>query len=158
MNICPECGKSFTPPSWRPNQECCSAKCRNTHTSKKTADKRSESLRGRGNNKTKYRKLHGQHEHRLVMEQKLGRKLFHGEIVHHIDGNSLNNNPENLIVLTQSEHATSHSTKNRLCSVEGCFKKHHSRGLCNMHRQRKEYRKEVMSKCLETLLETNSVL
>ena len=35
-------------------------------------------------------------EHRYVMEQKLGRKLKPGEEVHHIDGNKMNNDPENL--------------------------------------------------------------
>jgi hypothetical protein len=35
-------------------------------------------------------------EHRVVMEQKLGRKLIKGEVVHHIDGNPGNNKPSNL--------------------------------------------------------------
>jgi hypothetical protein len=35
-------------------------------------------------------------EHRLVMGQKLGRHLSRGEVVDHIDGNTLNNSPENL--------------------------------------------------------------
>lgn len=41
-------------------------------------------------------------EHRLVMEEKLGRYLKPGEIVHHIDGNSVNNIPENLHLFTNS--------------------------------------------------------
>lgn len=39
------------------------------------------------------------YEHRLVMEKKLGRYLKPNEIVHHIDENRLNNNPDNLEVL-----------------------------------------------------------
>lgn len=35
-------------------------------------------------------------EHRLVMEQKLGRPLAQGEVVHHIDGDKANNHPDNL--------------------------------------------------------------
>ena len=43
-------------------------------------------------------------EHRIVMEQKLGRFLESNEVVHHIDANKQNNHPDNLIVLSQSEH------------------------------------------------------
>ena len=42
--------------------------------------------------------------HRLVMEWKLKRFLTSEEIVHHIDGNPLNNNPYNLQVLSAKEH------------------------------------------------------
>lgn len=48
-------------------------------------------------------------EHRLVAEQKYGRKLKSSDIVHHIDGNKTNNNPENIAVLTRAEHAKLHS-------------------------------------------------
>lgn len=37
-------------------------------------------------------------EHRLVMEEQLGRPLLGGEIVHHRDGNPANNDPANLSV------------------------------------------------------------
>lgn len=37
-------------------------------------------------------------EHRLVMEAKLGRYLSKKEVVHHRDGNPLNNHPDNLEV------------------------------------------------------------
>lgn len=46
-------------------------------------------------------------EHRLVMQKKLGRKLKGREEVHHIDGNTLNNSPENLELFdNHSEHIT----------------------------------------------------
>jgi hypothetical protein len=35
-------------------------------------------------------------EHRLVMEEKLGRMLDKSEVVHHLDGNIRNNHPDNL--------------------------------------------------------------
>lgn len=70
--------------------------------------KRSHMLRGTGEGKT-YRKFYGRHEHRAVAEAMLGRSLRPGEIVHHIDGNKLNNDPTNLDVLaSQSEHCKAH--------------------------------------------------
>jgi uncharacterized protein (DUF1330 family) len=44
------------------------------------------------------------YEHRLVMEQKLGRYLRKDEIVHHLDGNKMNNNIDNLVLMSQSDH------------------------------------------------------
>jgi flagellar basal body rod protein FlgC len=43
-------------------------------------------------------------EHRIVMEQYLGRYLEPNEAVHHIDGNKQNNNISNLSLMTRSEH------------------------------------------------------
>ena len=42
------------------------------------------------------------------MEQYLGRKLITGEVVHHIDGNKLNNTLSNLQLMTKSTHTTLH--------------------------------------------------
>ena len=46
--------------------------------------------------------------HRLIMEEHLGRKLTSDEIVHHIDGNKLNNDISNLQVMTRGEHSRLH--------------------------------------------------
>jgi hypothetical protein len=46
--------------------------------------------------------------HRLIMEQILGRPLSSDEIIHHIDGNKLNNHPSNLQIMTRSEHINHH--------------------------------------------------
>lgn len=63
---------------------------------------------GTGEGKT-YTKLFGRHLHRVVAEEKLGRPLEPGEVVHHKDGNKRNNDPDNLEIFpSQSEHAKEH--------------------------------------------------
>lgn len=52
-------------------------------------------------------------EHRYVVEQALGRRLRTDEVVHHKDGNKLDNRIENLEVLSNSEHVSLH--RRRLC-------------------------------------------
>lgn len=46
--------------------------------------------------------------HRYVAEQCLGRKLDKLEHVHHVDRNEANNDPSNLLVLSEAGHATLH--------------------------------------------------
>jgi len=43
-------------------------------------------------------------EHRLAMEKHLGRYLKKNEIVHHIDGNGLNNILSNLELMLKKDH------------------------------------------------------
>lgn len=50
-------------------------------------------------------------QHRIVAEQKIGRPLVSGEVVHHINGNKKDNRPENLEVMLKGEHMSMHSTE-----------------------------------------------
>lgn len=52
-------------------------------------------------------------EHMLVAEKTIGRFLRDDEVVHHINENKLDNTPENLLVLTQSEHIRLHANKRK---------------------------------------------
>lgn len=50
-------------------------------------------------------------EHRVVMENKIGRLLRKNEEVHHKNGNTHDNNPENLEIMLHGEHQKFHTTK-----------------------------------------------
>lgn len=69
-----------------------------------------------GEGKT-YPRINNRHTHRIVAEAKLGRRLQPGEVVHHIDGDKRNYNPDNLEVLkNQSDHARAHNIGGRFKS------------------------------------------
>lgn len=44
----------------------------------------------------------------LVLEEKLGRKLDEGEFPHHVDGNRMNDDPDNLTITDRSNHMKIH--------------------------------------------------
>ncbi len=49
-----------------------------------------------------------EYEHRVIAAKKIGRKLMSDEVVHHMDGDTLNNNADNLAVWTRDEHGLHH--------------------------------------------------
>jgi len=131
--ICQGCGKEFD--ARRNTAKCCSYAC---------AGKVKETIY-LGSNNPKWRggriKMHGGRiavyapnhpkaclfggthilEYRLMAESKIGRYLRDDEIVHHINGDPTDNRPENLEVMTQSEHAKLESV--RRDSITGRFGK-----------------------------------
>lgn len=59
--------------------------------------------------KETYRKTHGRHTHRVIVEEVIGRKLKPTEIVHHINGDRHDNRLVNLMLFeNQSEHVKWH--------------------------------------------------
>lgn len=60
----------------------------------------------------------GEYVHRLIAAAKLGRKLRDDEEVDHDDGNTFNNEPDNLVVRTMSEHAKMTRQRSRERKIE----------------------------------------
>jgi hypothetical protein len=49
-----------------------------------------------------------EYEHRAVMQRILGRQLASYEVVHHLNGNRLDNRPTNLAILLNGMHVSNH--------------------------------------------------
>lgn len=53
-----------------------------------------------------------EYEHRVIVENSIGRKLNSKEVIHHIDGNPLNNSLDNLKIMNQGDHIKLHYKEN----------------------------------------------
>lgn len=104
--ICPICGKAFNK---KGADTFCSNKCLGIS---KRGENHPNWTGGRTNDDgyvsvwTKEKRMK---EHRLVMENHLGRKLCSDEIVHHKDHDRSNNDISNLEIMTRSEHSRLHA-------------------------------------------------
>lgn len=114
VKTCLFCGTEYaTAPHRKESSKFCSRLCQNRFYASTFAKDRGNLLRGTGEGKT-YIKQDGRHQHRVVAESKLGRKLAQGEVVHHLNGDFRDNRPENLAVLdSQATHARIHARRKR---------------------------------------------
>jgi len=89
--ICGYCGAEFTAPAWEmKHRQYCSRSC-------------SDKAKIKPN-------THRTRPHVHVMEKILGVRLPQGAVVHHINGNRIDNRPENLLLCkNQSEHIKIHA-------------------------------------------------
>ena len=82
---------------------------------------------------TKYKNIQfkgnrmGEHRKRMMLKMDI-EVIPNGFVVHHVDGNKLNNNVDNLLLLTHSEqnllHAKDRKTCNKGLTVKGSLKIH----------------------------------
>lgn len=108
--VCPECGKTFGPKGHHPLGTYCSKTCASKVTARTRRTTKGYVISAKGYRHL-YRPGHPMAmrtgylaEHRLVMATQLGRMLTSEEVVDHINGDKLDNRPENLRVMTKKAH------------------------------------------------------
>lgn len=112
---CKRCGTPFHRHNGNVKAKYCSRLCacrdRNTKAHQKRAGKIGGHITGektRGTGTKGYIKRDQKHEHRMVVEKILGRKLKSSEVVHHKNKNKHNNSLDNLEIVSRSEHIKIH--------------------------------------------------
>lgn len=103
--VCPVCGITFNKEA---NQKYCSRKCQGIAKRGKPHPHTNGISKNRQGYVREY--INGKYvlQHRLVVEQAIGRKLRDDEIVHHKDRNKSNNSLDNLEIMSSSEHTRMH--------------------------------------------------
>lgn len=106
--ICKNCGKERKVKYKSHIKKFCSHKCafdyRSEHSSHNAYYENGYIVE----HKRGYNKKGNAKQHRIIMEEHLGRKLNSNEIVHHINGIKTDNRIENLQVMKRSEHSSFH--------------------------------------------------
>jgi len=70
--------------------------------------------------------------HRYVMSKFLNRALKKSEMVHHKDKNKLNNNINNLELISRSEHVYKHKKRKKIINCTICNKKTNNLKYCSI--------------------------
>lgn len=107
LSPCKQCGKLF----YTTRNDFCCKKCARDYRSANMDHKIYMENGYLVKFKNGYNKKGNVKVHRSVMEEKLGRRLNPDEIVHHKDGNKLNNDISNLEVMDRGEHSRLHRKK-----------------------------------------------
>lgn len=101
---CKCCGKDF----YSTRHEFCSKECVSNYRSEHSPHKPYYENGYIVIHKRGYNKKGNAKQHRLVMEEYLGRQLSPNEVVHHINGDKTDNRVENLMVMSRDEHSKLH--------------------------------------------------
>lgn len=107
--VCKYCGKEF----YTTRRTFCSPECASKYRSMNYKHKTYEENGYVVCYVNGYNKKGNVKQHRLVMEQYLGRKLNPDEVVHHKNGIKTDNRIENLELMNRSEHSSFHRLKEK---------------------------------------------
>ncbi len=109
------------------------------------------------------------YEHILISERKLGRLLNSEEVVHHIDDNKENNNPNNLIVFkTKADHTSFHHGGELIKLDDGTYitkkkytktNKNYKVDICPIcNKEYKDISAKMCKKCYNNKLQENLLI
>ena len=77
-----------------------------------------------------------------IAEDYFQKKILPGEVVHHIDGNHDNNDPENLVIMKRSQHSRIHGSLYSALETWATAKRTQLCGTCLYVRLYEEYKGE----------------